>query len=241
MAKIILRNFVVVHDSFENAVKDIGAVRESDGRGEVEHFSRLRADGDLFVFDLPVFAFGIVRDEKISFEAGVGKLAGTKSEVQHNEKRLLVFRKLRAFQRAQKGFYLFNRQSVVRNSIRLLERDQRHGIVCDNPAVYGVFENLRKECPQILIQTPFYSRHDPVYIDRLDKQDRFFTENRGDIPPVLTFVIVPRLRNDFPLLIFEPLRGNFVEQIFSARRFLHAVIVYAIRSRFFQELLFRFL
>ncbi len=53
VAKVILRNFVVVHDSFENAVKDIGAVRESDGRGEVGHRGRV------FPFSFSFFHFAL--------------------------------------------------------------------------------------------------------------------------------------------------------------------------------------
>ena len=90
VAKIILRDCFVHHGPLEDAVEAVGNVRAFDGRGEVEHLSRLRADGNLFVFDFPVLAFGVSRDEKISFEAGVGKFAGAKSEKEQNEKSPLI-------------------------------------------------------------------------------------------------------------------------------------------------------
>lgn len=42
MAEIVLRDFFVFHDSFENMVETVGGVRTLDGCGKIEHFSRLR-------------------------------------------------------------------------------------------------------------------------------------------------------------------------------------------------------
>ncbi len=151
---------------------------------------------------------------------------------------MLVFRKLGTIQRVQKGFDLPDGQSVVRNSFRLLERNQRYGIIRDDSAVFGVFENLRKERPQVVIESAAYARHDSIYVDCLYEENRLFAENRGDIPSVLACVIVPRLRKDFSLLVFEPLRCDFVKQIQACFFLFCLVFLNLSRFGYFQELLF---
>ena len=121
VAEIILRDCFVLHDSFENAVKAVGDVQAFDWRGKVEHLSCLRADGDLFVFDFPVFAFGIARDEKIVFEMRVGKFAGAKSEKEQNEKSPLIGLKLGEFEPFEQFSDLVGSQSAAVAAFRFLE------------------------------------------------------------------------------------------------------------------------
>lgn len=214
VAKIILRNFVVVHDSFENAVKDIGAVRESDGRGEVGHFSRLRADGNLFIFDLPVFAFGIARDEKISFEAGVGKLAGTKSEKEQNEKSALIGFEFGEFEPFDHFPYLFVRQGAAVVAFCLFEGDQEHGIVRDDAACERIFENGIENDAQVLVNAPVCPGHNFIDVDCPDGRDRQIAENGKEITSAIAFIIFQCAFVQLSLFEIQPFAGDGGKRVF---------------------------
>ena len=120
VAEIILRDCFVLHDPLEDAVEAVGDVRAFDGRGKVEHLSRLRADRDLFVFDFPVIALCVARDEEVSFKSGVGKFTGAKSEKEQNEKSPLIGFEFGAFESFKEFSDLVGSQSAAVAAFRFL-------------------------------------------------------------------------------------------------------------------------
>ena len=208
VAEIILRDCFVHHDPLENAVEAVGNVRAFDGRGEVEHLSRLRADGNLFVFDFPVLAFGVSRDEKISFEAGVGEFAGTKSEKEQNEKSPLIGFEFGKFEPFKEFSDLVGSQSAAVAAFRFLEGDQRHGIMGNDAACHCVFENGIEDDAEVLVDAAFDAGHDFVEVDGLDRRNGKIAESREKEASAITFVVLVRARIEFSLFEFQPLAGD---------------------------------
>ena len=208
VAEIILRDCFVLHDPLEDAVEAVGDVRAFDGRAKVEHLSRLRADGNLFVFDFPVLAFGIARDEKIAFEAGVGKFAGAKSEKEQNEKSPLIGFEFGAFESFKEFSDLVGSQSAAVAAFRFLEGDQRHGIMGNDAACHCVFENGIEDDAEVLVDAAFDAGHDLVEADGLDRRNGKIAESGEKETPAIAFIVFVCARIKFSLFEFQPFAGD---------------------------------
>lgn len=231
VAEIILRDCFVLHDPLENAVEAVGDVQAFDWRGKVEHLSRLRADRDLFVFDFPVLALCVARDEKIAFEMRVGKFAGTKSEKEQNEKSPLIGLKLGEFEPFEQFSDLVGSQSAAVAAFRFLEGDQRHGVMGNDAACHRVFENEIEDDAEALVDAAFGAGHDFVEVDGLDGRNGQVAESREKVTPAIAFVVLVRARIEFSLFEFQPLAGDCGKGSFGSVIFM-AVFVNVFRQRF---------
>ena len=62
--EIVLRNFFVFHNSFENTVKYICPTQIFYRLSNIKQFPRLFADGDFFIFDFAALAFGFFKENQ---------------------------------------------------------------------------------------------------------------------------------------------------------------------------------